>query len=478
MKRKNVMTILMCAACIGMAAAGASSVVLAQETEVSTDTLTEDEIKAAEDELKAAEADVTEDTDAENDAEAGTDAGEDAPEQADEEESEPETEMVYEKVERPDYKALDYVELGEYKGLTVELQPIEVTEDEIVNQIRVNAGSDILEELTEGTVGIGDIANIDYEGKLDGVAFDGGTAKGYDLEIGSGTFIPGFEDGLVGVKTGETVDVPLTFPENYTAELAGKDVIFTVTVNSIKRMPELTSELISKVTDGEYTDLEVYKETIRSQIQESKEASQDSQIISELLMQIANASTIKEYPQELLDYGMANMRNAYKQMAEYYNMGYTDLLEAYLGLTEDQFEEQALLAVKQNLQSELYLKAIAEKEGLEVSDADYEEGCTRYLSEYGYSSKEELVAAFGEPTIRISILQDKVVDLIRENASIIQVQETESETSMPEGETGAEANESGTEAGAEANETEAVTEAVTEAGNEAVTEAGESETAE
>ena len=98
----------------------------------------------------------------------------------------------------------------------------------MLKQIRANAGSDILEEVTEGTVEEGDTANIDYEGKLDGEAFEGGTAKDTDLEIGSGTFIPGFEDGLVGVKIGDTVDLPLTFPENYTEELAGKDVVFTI----------------------------------------------------------------------------------------------------------------------------------------------------------------------------------------------------------------------------------------------------------
>lgn len=124
---------------------------------------------------------------------------------------------------------------------------------------RANAGSDILEEVTEGTVEEGDTANIDYEGKLHGEAFEGGTAKEYGSEIGSGTFIPGFEDGLVGVKIGDTVDLPLTFPENYTEELAGKDVVFTVTVNSVKRMPELTDDLVNQITDGEYTDVASYK---------------------------------------------------------------------------------------------------------------------------------------------------------------------------------------------------------------------------
>ena len=215
MRRKNLMTALLCAAVVAASTVMAPGAVMAEETEAVTEASTEAATEA--------------------DTEASTEAS-----------SEEELEIT----ERPDYKALDYVELGEYKGLTVEVSPTTVTDEEVIKQIRANAGSDILEEVTEGTVEEGDTANIDYEGKLDGEAFDGGTAKDTDLEIGSGTFIPGFEDGLIGVKIGDTVDLPLTFPENYTEELAGKDVVFTVTVNSVKRMPELTDDLVNQITDG------------------------------------------------------------------------------------------------------------------------------------------------------------------------------------------------------------------------------------
>ena len=219
MRRKNLMTALLCAAVVAASTVMAPGVVMAEETEAVTEASTEAATEA--------------------DTEALTEAS---------------TEEALELAERPDYKALDYVELGEYKGLTVEVEPTAVSDDEVLKQIRANAGSDILEEVTEGTVEEGDTANIDYEGKLDGEAFEGGTAKDTDLEIGSGTFIPGFEDGLVGVKIGDTVDLPLTFPENYTEELAGKDVVFTVTVNSVKRMPELTDEV--KKAKAEQTEVQ------------------------------------------------------------------------------------------------------------------------------------------------------------------------------------------------------------------------------
>lgn len=377
---------------------------------------------------------------AEETTEAVTEAEETAEaETGGEESTEGSTEAVLELAERPDYNASDYVTLGEYKGLKVELEPAEVTDEELQDEVRYNVQlADALEEFTEGAVEMGDTANIDYEGKLDGVAFDGGTAKGYDLIIGSGSFIDGFEDGLVGVKVGDTVDLPLSFPENYYSdELAGKDVVFTVTVNSVKRMPELTDELVNTITDGEYTDVASYQDHLRTQLLENKESQKDSEILNNLMVQVANSCTINDYPQEMVDYGMTNMENSYRQYAQSYNMEYADFLEAYLGMTEESFKEAALEAVKQNLQQELYLKAIAEAENMEISDEEYQEGCQRFADQYGYSSGEELEKDFGEGTIRISILQEKVMDFLKDNAVIEEISETESETGA-EAETDAE----------------------------------------
>ena len=424
MKKRNLMAILACTVCLATASVGAPAV-MAEGTEAVTEAATE-----------AADTEAV--------TEAATEAAEDSTEAG--------TEETYERVPRPDYTASDYVELGEYKGLTVKIAPLEVTDDEILAQIRANAGSDAMEDVTEGTVEEGDTANIDYVGKLDGEAFDGGTAKGYDLEIGSGTFIDGFEDGLVGVKIGDTVDLTLTFPEAYPSEeLAGKETVFTVTVNSVQRMKEVTSDLVSSITDGEYTDVDAYKESVKETLMQNKEDSRDSEIKSDILSQISENSAIKDYPQEMLDYGLTNMQNAYKQMASQYDMEYADLLQNYFGLTEEQFDEEALNVVKQNLDAEMYLKAIAEKEGIEVSDDDYEAACQRYADNYGYDSVDDLKAAYDEDTIRISALQDKVLDFLKENTTVEETTETEAETEAAEESTEA-ATEAGTEAQTEAAE--------------------------
>ena len=381
MKRKHLIAMLLCAACLTTAAAAVS----AEETEAVTEVASEESTE------------------------------------------EEETEAP---LERPDYTASDYVTLGEYMGLTVQID-LTASEEEIEEELEYYLQTaDVMEEITEGTVEEGDTVSIDYEGKKDGVAFDGGTAKDYDLTIGSNSFIDGFEDGLIGVNVGETVDLNLTFPENYFSEdLAGQDVVFTVTVHSIKRMPELTDDLVNTITEGDYTTIDAYKEYIRSYLEEDKAAQRDTMVMTDLFTQVTNNSTINEYPEEMVNYGIQSMKNYYEDMAESFSMEFADFMLMYFGMTEEDFDEQVVLAVQQNMQQELYLKAIAEAEGLELTEEEYAEGCARYAESYGYESGEELVAAYGEDTVRISILQDKVLEYLMENAVVEEITESESEVS-------------------------------------------------
>lgn len=384
MRRKNMMTALICAVCL----AAAPTAAIAQETEAVTEAVSE--------------------------------AAEEATEAGSEEGTEAETEE--EPLVRPQYRALDYVTLGEYKGLNIQVNPVSVSEEEIDAETASSMqmyGDAVYETVTEGEVQSGDTANIDYEGKLDGEAFDGGTSKGYDLEIGSGTFIAGFEDGLIGVGIGETVDLPLTFPENYAAELAGKDVIFTVTVNEVKRMKELTDELINEVTEGEYADLASYKENIRTMLEENAAVTRENAIKTEILTQIASNSEITEYPQEMVDYSVADMTNYYESYAAMYGMEFAEFLNAYFGLSEEEFTEQAVTVVKQNLQQELYVKAIAETENIEIDDEEYAAGCQKYMDDYGFESVEALVEAIGgEETMRLSLLLDETYEYLLENSIV------------------------------------------------------------
>lgn len=412
MRRKNLITAIMCTFCL-VASAVSPMTVMADETE--------------------------------NVTEAGSEADG--------------SDEVTEVQERPDYTASDYVELGEYKGLQVTKGSSEVTDDDILGEVTHYVTlAEKLETLTEGTVQKWDTANIDYEGKLNGEAFDGGTAKGYDLQIGSGAFIDGFEDGLIGVDIGQTVDLPLTFPENYSsADLAGQDVVFTVTVNEIKRAPELTDELVSTISDGAYSDVGSYREYIRSELQADKETVLESQMKADILSQLAAVSTINGYPQEVIDYLVNNELTYYKNMAEAYSMEYADFLTYYMGMDEEAFEQAIQAQAEQFMQQELYLKAVAEAEGMEVSEEEFTQGCQEYADQYGYESTEDFISQSGEANIRASILQSKVLDFLLENAVITEAPETESEI----------AEEAVADAAAEAGEAESADSS----------EAGEAETA-
>ncbi len=417
----------------------------ATETTAQTEAATEEEVLVVEDTTEAvaegAEETALEVTEAETEAllleaeteavvveeatEAATDAATEAAEESTEgvtEDIEDVTEAEEEELgERPEYTALDSVTLGEYKGLDVAVDGYTVTDQEVEDGvISALKAASLYDTFEEGTVEEGDIANIDYTGKKDGEAFDGGTAEGYDLEIGSGTFIDGFEEGLVGVKVGDTVDLNLTFPENYQSEeLAGQDVVFTVKVNSVKRVQEATDENIATASNDEYTTVDGYREYVRQQITDSYEQNQKSQINSALMEQLYDVCTIDEYPADLVEYSTKQMEQTYTQYAQAYGMEYLDLMYQITGAsTEEAVAEMVDNAVKQSLQQEMILKAISEQENLELSDEEFTEGCEKYAADYGYESAEAFLADVDESIVRTELTLTKALDFVRENANV------------------------------------------------------------
>ena len=408
MRKKNFMTALAAAFCLTASALAPGAAVLAEEE-------TAQETDAQEETSQETAEETTEET-----GETGETGGTGETGEASETEAVP---------ERPDYNALDYVTLGEYTGLTVTVD-LTVSEEEVQQEIESSIRlSGELENVEDGVVEEGDTVNIDYEGKLDGEAFEGGTDKGYDLEIGSNTFIDGFEEGLIGTAKGETVDLPLTFPENYFSEdLAGQDVVFTVTVNEIQRVPELTDELASTLSEGVYTDAASYQDSVRQELESQRAQQRDAMASQEILTQIAASSTIESYPQEMVDYSVESTMSYYESMAEAYGMEMEEFLTAYMGLTEEELREQAALAASQSMQTELYLKAIAEQEGIEVTEEEFQSGAQEYADQYGFESTDALMDYYGEGTVRISLLQDKVMDFLMENTTVEEVTQEESES--------------------------------------------------
>ncbi len=372
--------------------------------------------------------------------ESGTPA---ATENGSEAQSESSSETQSAAAERPDYKALDYVTLGEYKNLNVTLASTDVTDEEIDAEISSRlTQKEKVETLTEGTVEKGDTANIDYEGIKDGEAFQGGTDKGFDLVIGSGSFIEGFEDGLIGKSVGETVDLNLTFPEGYqNAEMAGQDVVFHVTINSIKRTPELTDELAAEISESEYKTVDEYRASVEQTLKEGKASTRDSEKTNDLMTQVYNNSKINDYPAELVAFTKQQYVDYYEQYAQQSEMSLSDFIEQNLQTTEEEFNTQMEEMAKQSLRQEMLLKAIAETEGLTLTDEEYQERAAAYAEQMGLEGVEGLEQQYGEKLVETNLLLDKALEVVTSSAVV-------TDPDAPEGESGTEGaseTESGTE---------------------------------
>ena len=353
----------------------------------------------------------------------------------------------------------DYVTLGEYTGVEVSMDAPVVTDEYLDSYIDYVLQSNMVKtEVTDRPVEEGDIVNIDYEGKIDGVAFDGGTAQGYDLTIGSGAFIDGFEDGLIGAQSGETLDVNVTFPEDYRGEeVAGKDAVFTVTVNSIsvESLPELTDEFVQGLDVGVNT-VEEYRQYAYDLLMEEEQNTHDSNAEVAILEAVMANSELQDPPEDMTNRYYSRMIDNMTYYASMY--GYD--LETFLsiqGTSEDAIRESSVQAG----QEIITMQAIAEAEGLSVTDEELDAEIESNAGSLGYDDVEEYRASLDVEGYREYMMSEKVLDFLLENAVVTDV---EPETEAAEAETTETAE---TESAAETQTAEAETETqATETGSE------------
>ena len=311
------------------------------------------------------------------------------------------------------------VTLGEYKGIKVEKTIESVTDEDVENEIQT-ALANYPVEVSGRSAQEGDTVNIDYVGKIDGEEFEGGSDQGADLRLGSGQFIDGFEDGLIGASKGETRTLNLTFPEGYTEELSGKEVEFTVTVNPIKApLEEATDEWVAANIEGYYT-LEEYRSHIRSEQEETNQQSAEEQVKYTAWTTVVDGCTINEYPETLVEMG----RNLYIQQAEMYAqysaMELSDFIEA-AGLTQEEFDTNADEYGKSIAAQALVNQAICDAEGFAIGDEAYQEALQEMLTQYNCDTAEDLYGRYGRDNVEQSIMLDRVTQLILENAVIEEV---------------------------------------------------------
>ena len=339
--------------------------------------------------------------------------------------------------DRPSYNALDYVTLGDYNGLAVTIDDYAITDDMIESSLwsEVENGIEQYELYDvdkESTVEEGDTVNIEYVGRINGEEFEGGATMGEseDLVIGDGMFIEGFEEQLIGAKPGDTVQVKVSFPDDYGVdELNGQEAVFDVTVNFIKRMPELTDDLISKITEGEHTTIESFREAQREALEASGEEDNETRINDEIMTQLYNICEINDYPQDLVDYSIKSVKNYYIEMAQTLGMSFEELMGYGFEDTGDNFEDIVYDDVINDLQQEMIINAIAEKEGLGISDEEYREGCQNYADMYGLESAEEFESYYDHDTIEQALLTLKVLDFVRESA-VVEIIPVEEQTDL------------------------------------------------
>ena len=310
------------------------------------------------------------------------------------------------------------VTLGDYKGVTVEKTIQSVTDEDVQNEID-NALANYPVEVDQAAKE-GDTVNIDYVGKIDGEEFDGGSDQGADLKLGSGKFIDGFEDGLIGARKGETRTLNLTFPEDYTQDLAGKAVEFTVTVNAVKEpLSEPTDQWVADNIEG-YDNIADYKAGIRSEQEESNEQTAENQVRYAAWTQVIDNCTINEYPETLVEVG----KKLYEQQVETYAKYAGMELDAYIessGRTQEEYQSNMEEYGKNVAAQALVCQAICDKEGFAIGDDDYQKALQDMLTEYG-CTEDELIQTYGQDNVEQSIMLNRVSNLILENANVTEVQ--------------------------------------------------------
>ncbi|CEF18575.1 Trigger factor [Staphylococcus xylosus] len=320
------------------------------------------------------------------------------------------------------------VQLGDYKGLEIEKQNVELTDEELQESIDHQLGH--LAEMVvkeDGAIENGDTVNIDFDGYVDGEQFEGGQAEGYDLEIGSGSFIPGFEERLVGVKTGEEKDVNVTFPEEYHAEeLAGKEATFKTKVNEIKfkDVPELTDEIANEL-DAEANTVDEFKENLRKRLTEQKETDAENNQKEEAISKASNNATI-DVPEAMINTELDRMVQEFGQRMQQQGLN----LETYFqisGQDESQLREQMKDDAEERVKTNLTLTAIADAEEVEVSDDDIDKELEKMSGQFNISVEDIKQTLGNTDIVKNDVRIQKVIDLLVDEAKFVEPSKDDSE---------------------------------------------------
>lgn len=308
------------------------------------------------------------------------------------------------------------VKLGDYKGLKAVKLPTEATDDDVENELKqMQERNSRLVDITDRAAEMGDTATIDFEGFTDGVAFEGGKGENYPLELGSGSFIPGFEEQVAGHNIDEEFDVNVTFPEEYAEELAGKDAVFKCKIHEIKskELPELDDEFAKDVS--EFDTLDEVKEDLKKQISEKKENDAKIDLENQLLEQVVE-NMEAEIPECMFAKRTDEMIQEYGYRLQMQGLDLETYLK-YMGQDMDTFKASFKDGAEKQVKVSVALAAIMEAENIEVTDEEIDAQAAKIGEQYGMDA-EQVKKAVPADQLTEDIKRNKAVDLIVESAVI------------------------------------------------------------
>lgn len=308
------------------------------------------------------------------------------------------------------------VTLGQYKGLEVEKEEVNVTDEQVQAELDRMAQNVASTETVERPAKMGDTANIDFEGFDNGVPFEGGKGDNFDLKLGSGQFVPGFEEQIVGMNIGDEKDINITFPEDYTAELAGKDVVFKVKLNglSMTELPELDDDFVQDVS--EFNTVEEYRADTRKDMERVMDEQMDAKFRTAIMTKACDNMTV-EIPESMMQEKIDELIRSYAA-----NFGLTDPkmstddIKKMMGLDEEAIDSTIRPAAEYQVKQELLLNAIVDAENIEVTDEELEDYIKGAAETVG-ATPEQIRQYFGDEYIRNEFKKEKATKIVIESAT-------------------------------------------------------------
>ena len=319
------------------------------------------------------------------------------------------------------------VKLGDYKNIQVEVEPIDVTDEELEAEINKNLEKNAEMVVKEdASLEKGNTAVFDFSGSVDGEKFEGGTAENYELEIGSGQFIPGFEDQMIGMKAEEEKDVVVTFPEDYQQDtLAGKEAVFAVKLHEIKerQVPTFSDEFVKDLDIENVETMDAYKAHLKEQLMSQKEQ-QKNNTVKQVVIEKATENAEFSVPEEMINDETNRMMKQQESQIKQYGLDFKTYLQ-YMGKSEEDFKADLAVQAKTNVEQQLILSEIGLAEDIQATDEEVAEKYDALLEQYKSQnvSMEQIKQAIPESAVKSEIVFGKTIDMLVETAQVVEKKE-------------------------------------------------------